>query len=54
MPKKAYMNFGTLSSERTFASWGFQKEEKEAESLFKETIAENSPNIGSNVDIQVH
>lgn len=54
MPKKAYMNFGTLSSVRTFATWGFQKEEKEAESLFKEAIAEKFPNIGSDVDIQVH
>ena len=36
--------------------WGFRREEKEnrVETLFKEIIAENFPNMGKDLDIQVH
>ena len=53
--RKFYKNYLTLLGRATLGN-GISEEEREkgAESLFKEIIAENFPNLGKKLDIQIH
>lgn len=53
--RKFYKNYLTLLGRATLGN-GISEEEREkgAESLSKEIIAENFPNLGRRLDIQVH
>ena len=46
--KKVCMNYGTLSTERKFTLWKYQKDngEKRTESIFKEIMTESLQNMG--------
>lgn len=51
---KAYGIYETPSRDQTFAYQDLQKKkEKESQSLFKERMAEKSPNLGIDMNIQV-
>ena len=50
--KKAYVNYGAISSELILTPWEFQKE-KGAENLFTNRIVKSFPNHGRDMDIQV-
>lgn len=46
--KKVCINYGTLSTERKFTLWKYQKDksEKRTESICKEIMTENLPSLG--------
>ena len=53
---KAHRTCGTKSSKTMFTIWKPQMVHREAQfaSLFKEIMAENFPNLGNEIDIQVY